>query len=114
MKVIIAGSRSINTMTTVERAIEESGFSLAEIISGSARGVDALAEQFAEKHGIPCKIVPAEWEQYGRPAGLIRNAQMAAYADALIAIWDGQSVGTAHMIQAARKEGLRIHVQCDA
>jgi hypothetical protein len=36
---------------------------------------------------------------------------MAEYADALIAIWDGESRGTKNMIEEATKRGLRVHVK---
>jgi hypothetical protein len=35
---------------------------------------------------------------------------MAAYADALVAIWDGRSPGTRHMISEAQRRGLAIHL----
>lgn len=35
---------------------------------------------------------------------------MADYADALIAIWDGESRGTANMIEEAEKRGLKVFV----
>ena len=35
---------------------------------------------------------------------------MADSADALIAIWDGKSVGTKDMIRRARKTGLTVFV----
>jgi hypothetical protein len=44
-------------------------------------------------------------------AGPIRNAQMANVAEALIAIWDGNSVGTLNMITVAKKLGLKTHVK---
>lgn len=36
---------------------------------------------------------------------------MAKYADALVAVWDGRSKGTRHMIETATREGLRVYVQ---
>lgn len=36
--------------------------------------------------------------------------QMAEYADALVAFWDGKSKGTKHMIETARKHGLKVRV----
>ncbi len=33
---------------------------------------------------------------------------MAAYADALIAIWDGESKGTVHMVNLAKERGLKV------
>ena len=36
---------------------------------------------------------------------------MADNADALIAIWDGESRGTKHMIDIARRKGLKVWIQ---
>jgi len=47
----------------------------------------------------------------GKAAGFIRNAEMAEYADALIAFWDGRSKGTKHMIDLAKKHGLKVKIQ---
>jgi hypothetical protein len=35
---------------------------------------------------------------------------MADYADALIALWDGKSGGTRHMIKTARERSLMIYI----
>jgi hypothetical protein len=114
MKVIVAGSRSITDYDLVARAIRTSGLDITEIVSGTARGVDSLGERFAAENGIPVAHFPADWTGGGRGAGFVRNYKMAEYADALIAIWDGESRGTAHMIEAARKKGLStIIVNCN-
>ena len=36
---------------------------------------------------------------------------MGNYSDALIAVWDGKSRGTKHMIYYARKKGLVVYVK---
>lgn len=105
MKVIVAGSREIDDRGVVARAIENSKLKITEIVSGSARGVDSSAEVYATMMGLKCKKYPADWDKYGKPAGAIRNQQMAEYADALIAIWDGHSAGTKMMIQMMNKVG---------
>lgn len=110
MKTIIAGSRCITGGDIVRRAIEAAGFKISEIVSGGARGPDSLAILFAGKYGIKCKIFPAEWTQHGKGAGPIRNRQMAEYADALIAIWDGKSRGTKNMIETMEKMGKPVFV----
>ena len=109
MRVIIAGSREIVDYDLVCRAIEESGFEMTEVVSGRARGVDALGEKYALEHDVNLRLFPAEWDKYGKRAGYLRNAKMANYADALVAIWDGFSRGTASMIDLARRKGLKIH-----
>lgn len=110
MKTIIAGSRTIEDYAAVEAAITASGFAISQVVSGCARGVDTLGEQWAESQGIPIERFPAKWKQYGRRAGPIRNNEMVSYAQALIAIWDGRSDGTRHIINAARREGRRVFV----
>ena len=110
MKVIVAGGRDITNFNLVEEAIAISGFEVSEIVSGKAKGVDTLGEVWALKHNIPVEAFPADWNAHGRSAGPIRNRQMAEYADALVAIWDGESKGTANMIQQARKNKLNVFI----
>jgi hypothetical protein len=109
-KVIIAGSREGFDKYDIYIAIKESGFTVDEVVSGGARGVDSLGESYANRCNIPIKRFPADWDTHGKAAGYLRNREMALYADALIALWDGQSKGTKHMIDLATKEGLQIYV----
>jgi len=125
MKVIIAGCRWIENYDIVCEAIEDSGFTVTEVVSGTANGVDTLGENWAEAHDIPIKHFPANWKnlkvkgavirknrygKYNAAAGHVRNEQMAEYGDALVAIWDQKSRGTANMIELARKHGLKVHI----
>jgi hypothetical protein len=110
MKVIIAGSRGIWSIPWVEDTIKASGFEVTEVVSGGCRGVDEIGEAYAQSEGIPCRVFPADWKANGRAAGPIRNAEMAAYADALIAVWDGKSRGTKNMIDEAKKRGLKVYI----
>ena len=109
MKVIVAGSRDITDPAVVEEAISLSGFTITEVVCGDARGVDSLGAEWADDHGVPVKHFPADWSQ-GKSAGFSRNNHMADYADALIAVWDGKSKGTGHMIAVARTRKLPIFV----
>lgn len=110
MKTIIAGSRSITSIKTVRKAIDASNLTVTEVVSGGARGVDSLGEKWASHNHIPVKRFIADWNRHGRSAGPIRNRQMADYADALIAIWDGESRGTKNMIGQAAAKGLVVYV----
>lgn len=113
MKTIIAGGRSITDYSLVQDAIHEAGLDggITEVVCGGAPGVDELGERYAKEHGIPVKMMPAKWKQHGKAAGPMRNQEMADYAEALCAVWDGISRGTADMIRRARKNGLRVHVK---
>lgn len=110
MKTIIAGSRSIDSLDLIFQAVNQSKFNITTVVSGGARGVDQLGEQWATMNNIPIDIYPANWDKYGKSAGYKRNTIMAINADALIAIWDGESKGTKHMIDLAEKYGLKTFV----
>lgn len=110
MKVIIAGSRGIDNIHLIAKAVRDSGFKVTEVVSGTARGVDRLGERWATNNGVPIRRFPADWDTFGKSAGYQRNAEMAMYADALIAIWDGYSKGTGHMIQLANTHHLKVYV----
>lgn len=110
MKCIIAGSRDITDCGLVEKAIADSGFEITEVVSGTARGVDRLGERWAREHRIPIKRMPADWKGSGKRAGYYRNEGMAMYADALVAVWDFKSRGTQHMIDIAKRKGLKVYV----
>lgn len=111
MRTIIAGSRSVDDYEIVKDAVSKSGITPTTILSGNARGVDRLGERWAAENSVPLETYPAEWEKHGKAAGYIRNAEMVTRAAALIAIWDGSSRGTEHVIELARQRGLRVHVR---
>jgi uncharacterized phage-like protein YoqJ len=72
-------------------------------------GVDGLGRRFGEENKIPVKPFPANWDKYGKGAGFIRNKQMADYAEAAIVIWDGESRGSANMLEQATQKGLKVY-----
>lgn len=111
LRVIIAGGRDIHDYNLITEAIEECQFPIATVVSGGAKGVDALGEKYAIETNKTLHIYEADWERHGRAAGPIRNRKMAENADALIAIWDGKSRGTKNMIETATKLGLLVYVK---
>lgn len=112
MKVIIAGSRGFEDYNFLRWNCDEilNFQKEVEVVSGTANGADKLGEKYATDNGYPIKRFPAEWEKYGKSAGYRRNEEMAKYADALIAFWDEKSKGTKHMIDLAKRYGLKITV----
>lgn len=81
-----------------------------EIVSGMSDGADRLGELYAEENGYGIKEFSADWANHGDSAGPIRNKQMAEYANALIAFWDGSSKGTKIMISMAKDAGIKVKV----
>lgn len=111
MITIIAGSRDA-TRAGVFAAMTRCPWTaeITEVVSGAARGADTFGEEWAAVAGVSVRRMPADWTTHGRSAGHRRNDDMAAVAHALVAVWDGISPGTKHMIAAARKRGLRVFV----
>lgn len=113
MRIIIAGSRTIEDEHTVKAALlkaikEWQPRVITEIVTGGASGVDAIGKKIAEDYGVAHREFPADWDQHGKRAGYLRNVQMAEYADALMLVWDGSSRGSKMMLDIARDRGLRI------
>jgi len=111
MRTIIAGSRTA-TMANVVSAVDACPFrsQITVDISGTAAGADKFGEAVAAANGWAIERYPADWKQHGKRAGYLRNAHMATIADALIAVWDGESKGTSHMIDLAHKANLKVYV----
>jgi hypothetical protein len=110
MKVIIAGSRQIvPTVQEIDEQLGLAGYAVTEEVCGGAFGVDVAGKAWAEMRHIPITTFLADWSR-GKGAGPTRNIQMADYADALLAIWDGQSRGTSHMITTMQRVGKPVWV----
>lgn len=100
-------------MITVMRAMRAAarvGIVPTSVISGTARGADRTGETWAKARGIPVVRMPANWDAHGRSAGYRRNTEMAEAADALVAVWDGESRGTKHIIEIAKARELNVFV----
>ena len=104
MKLLVVGSRSIEKIDLSQYISKD----VDAIISGGAKGIDSLAEQYADLHRISKYIIRPRYDLYGRAAPLKRNDQMVDLADAILVIWDGSSKGTQHTLKYARSKNKPI------
>lgn len=112
MRVIITGSRTYEgSIEDVQKIVDKSGFEVDTVLCGGARGADDAGFKWAWKNRIPIENHPANWKKFGKIAGLIRNEGMVKKADALIAIWNGKSSGTEHVIKKANESGLKVFIE---
>lgn len=115
-RVVVAGCRNYFDYREAEAFID---FCLKNIkdeytlifLSGGAPGADALGERYAREHGYAIERFEADWEQFGKRAGPMRNEQMAKAADFVICFWDGKSRGTKSMIGFAEKYEKPIKIK---
>lgn len=80
------------------------------IISGHASGADRMAETFARELGLEVISIPADWNTYGKKAGVVRNSKIVTMCDKLVAFWDGVSKGTKDSIKKAMLSNKLHHV----
>lgn len=115
-KVAIVGSRNFPDLdivrSTIRNLVNESVCldQTITIVSGGARGPDKAGENEAKRLRLKTIIFLADWDQYGKAAGFIRNTQIANECDEVIAFWDGKSNGTRNTIAKAKKFGKKITV----
>lgn len=99
MKVAVIGSRNLGVIG-LEKFLP---YNVSEIVSGGAR-------EYARTHGIKLKEFLPDYSRYGKTAPLKRNLEIIAYADMVIAFWDGKSRGTKYVIDNCKKQHVMIKV----
>lgn len=115
--VIIAGSRNILDYDALKSAIESSPWfgRIDTVYTGDAKGVDEMVVKWCKENGITYRIFRAQWHDYGRQAGPLRNeAMINEGGEALILLWygrvkDGFGRGSKSMKEKAKAAGIPIH-----
>lgn len=109
LKLIIAGGRDFDPTKDpkIKEFIDEffTCNLVDEIVCGMAEGADRYGMYYGVVNNYEVIEMSADWEKYGARAGMVRNKEMGDYADHLIAIWDGKSSGTKHMIDYMKEIG---------
>lgn len=77
--VVITGSRNWTDRKAIQAALEGADL----LIHGGARGADLLAQDVALGASMDVLLVPANWKQYGKSAGMARNSRIAMWASRL-------------------------------
>ena len=117
LRVLVCGGRDYSNVERLYKVLDwvdgswesaESTGPISTIISGHARGADQLAEKYANEKNIPLEIYPAQWDVYGKSAGVIRNQEMLdeGQPDLVVAFPGGK--GTAHMVKIAKKANVTM------
>lgn len=115
--IIIVGSRNFNdyhlmSYITDRMLVNHVGDDI-QVVSGGAKGADALAKLYAKDKGYGYIEFTADWKTEGKKAGYLRNEKMqvsvASLSDAescgraCLAFWDGASPGTKHNFSLCTK-----------
>lgn len=106
MKLLIVGSRSIQSFDLSPYVTDNTEL----IITGGAKGIDQIAEEYANQHRISKLILRPRYDLYAKAAPIKRNEKMVDLADEILVIWDGISKGTKHTISFAQRTNKRLTV----
>lgn len=113
MNLGIIGSRTFNNYSMLKKVMQKRFmlWDLYSIVSGVSeddsifRGADTLGRDYALENNIKYIGFPADWEQYGKRAGFLRNTDIVNNSDCLLSFWDGSSRGTKDTMDKALKQG---------
>lgn len=109
-RILVTGSRNWSDVEAIRAALVHHG--PATVIHGGARGADAIAGRIAEDFGWPTVVHKANWRQFGKKAGPMRNAAMVeAGADLCLAFPLPDSIGTWDCVKRAKKAGIPVVVR---
>lgn len=78
------------------------------VITGGARGADALAFGWATENGRSNCVFPANWSLYRKSAGPRRNADMIRHGQPDLVVAFPGGPGTANMVKQAREAGIDV------
>lgn len=112
MRMLITGSRNHDNKDLIVDSIEfylgESYIEDVTIIEGGARGADRIAREHGLDMGYSIETFNADWKQYGKKAGGIRNQKMVdSGADICLAFPLKNSIGTYDCVRRAKKSGIK-------
>ena len=111
MRILICGSRNYNSVQNIMEYLERTPLGPGEttIVHGAARGADSIAGELAESMGFNVEPHPADWDKYGRSAGIRRNIEMLSTGIDHVVYFSKDlenSKGTSHMVRIAREAGV--------
>lgn len=80
------------------------------VISGGTEGADKLGEKYAAEKGYEVRRFIADWNRFGKFAGLRKNQQMTEIGNACIVFLSsyGENKGANNLISTARKNHLLV------
>ena len=86
MKLIIAGSHTFTDYQHLCQVLAPDRHRITQVLTGGAPGADALGKRWAWSKQVPWKGFKADWERFGKVAGVRCNHQLAQAGDILLAL----------------------------
>lgn len=111
--IAVVGSRSFKDEKMMDDTLDiyfrKYGQNLI-IRTGTSVGADAMALDYAQKHGLECHRLAPDFSNDGNLARIRRDRVLARSCSEVIAFWDGTSPRTKNMIDAAMQENTPLRI----
>ncbi len=112
MKLLVCGDRNYEDSDLLFSILNElhREHKVVEVVHGAAKGADILGHIWAHHNGVKATPVYADWKQFGRAAGTIRNNKMLEMQPDLVVAFHkniSESKGTISCLKAAEKLGIK-------
>ena len=105
MLILGCGGRDFIDLNFVNRVLDY--IKPTEVVHGAAKGADLLVDAWAKSNGAKINAYPADWSQYGKRAGYLRNKQMLdMHPDIELVVAFPGGRGTEMMVQLAQERGV--------
>jgi hypothetical protein len=118
VKILVTGDRKWRDAVLVFKVMQDLDpyINRLKLVHGDAAGADTIADVCGQLLGYEILRYPADWNQYGKSAGPIRNRQMLDEnpdIDLVLAFHDDldHSKGTQDMVTEAKRRGIQVEVR---
>lgn len=117
LTILVSGSRDWHDETVIYGALDEictlwgvtSANDVLVVHGACPTGADHIADMWAKYRGVRTETYPADWQQYGKRAGYLRNKDMVDRgADVALVFNKNNSKGTSMLRDLAVNAGINI------
>jgi len=113
MMVVVCGDRLWNDEKTIETRLNLLNPQEHVIVTGGCRGADTIANTVAKKLKFMTVVIDADWKQFGRSAGPIRNRKMLSMNPDLVLAFHNDfdnSKGTRDCVTEAKRRKIPVEI----
>ena len=113
MRILVTGGREYKNRKFLFGILNllHKKYSISVVVHGGARGADSLADEWALENDIErevFEVTKAEWDKYGKPAGIMRNIKMLDISQPDLVVAFKGNRGTSHMINYALENDYKV------
>lgn len=111
---MITGSRDWDNRSVIDTALFDYWYRADRpsdllLIEGGAKGADALAKVCWAKQGLHTRTYHADWDTWGKRAGIMRNLEMLdTQPETVLAFIKNNSRGATHAATEAERRGIPV------